>query len=83
MSKASFQWDDPLLLDTQLTEDERMVRDAAAEYAQGRLMPRIHDAYRNETTDPSIFREMGNLDCSALRSPNSMVALTSTMFPMD
>ena len=41
MSKASFNWADPLLLDTQLSEDERMVRDAAAEYAQGRLMPRI------------------------------------------
>ena len=60
-SKASFNWADPLLLDTQLTEEERMVRDAAAEYAQGRLMPRIHDAYRNETTDPAIFREMGEL----------------------
>jgi len=47
MSKASFNWADPLLLDTQLTEEERMVRDAAAEYAQGRLMPRIHDAFRN------------------------------------
>ena len=61
MSKASFNWADPLLLDTQLTEEERMVRDAAAEYAQGRLMPRIHDAFRNETTDPTIFREMGEL----------------------
>ena len=61
MSKASFNWEDPLLLDTQLSEDERMVRDAAAEYAQGRLMPRILEAYRNETTDPAIFREMGEL----------------------
>lgn len=69
MSKASFQWDDPLLLDTQLTEDERMVRDAAAEYAQGRLMPRIHDAYRNETTDPSIFREMGELGLLGITIP--------------
>lgn len=69
MSKARFQWDDPLLLDTQLTEDERMVRDAAAEYAQGRLMPRIHDAYRNETTDPSIFREMGELGLLGITIP--------------
>jgi len=61
MSKASFNWADPLLLDTQLNEEERMVRDAAAEYAQGRLMPRIHDAFRNETTDPAIYREMGEL----------------------
>ena len=69
MSKASFQWEDPLLLDTQLTEEERMVRDAAAEYAQGRLMPRIHDAYRNETTDPAIFREMGELGLLGITIP--------------
>lgn len=69
MSKASFNWADPLLLDTQLSEDERMVRDAAAEYAQGRLMPRIHDAYRNETTDPAIFREMGELGLLGITIP--------------
>ena len=69
MSKASFNWEDPLLLDTQLTEDERMVRDAAAEYAQGRLMPRILDAYRNETTDPAIFREMGELGLLGITIP--------------
>ncbi len=68
-SKASFNWADPLLLDTQLTEEERMVRDAAAEYAQGRLMPRIHDAYRNETTDPTIFREMGELGLLGITIP--------------
>ncbi len=68
-SKASFNWADPLLLDTQLSEDERMVRDAAAEYAQGRLMPRIHDAYRNETTDPAIFREMGELGLLGITIP--------------
>ena len=69
MSKASFNWADPLLLDTQLTEEERMVRDAAAEYAQGRLMPRIHDAFRNETTDPAIFREMGELGLLGITIP--------------
>jgi glutaryl-CoA dehydrogenase len=69
MSKASFNWADPLLLDTQLTEEERMVRDAAAEYAQGRLMPRIHDAFRNETTDPTIFREMGELGLLGITIP--------------
>ena len=68
-SKASFNWADPLLLDTQLTEEERMIRDAAAEYAQGRLMPRIHDAYRNETTDPAIFREMGELGLLGITIP--------------
>ncbi len=58
---ASFKWDDPLLLDLQLSEDERMVRDAAQQYCQGKRAPRIQDACRNETTDPSIFREMGEL----------------------
>ena len=69
MSKASFNWADPLLLDTQLSEEERMVRDAAAEYAQGRLMPRVHDAFRNETTDPAIFREMGELGLLGIMIP--------------
>jgi glutaryl-CoA dehydrogenase len=69
MSKASFNWADPLLLDTQLTEDERMVRDAAAEYAQGRLMPRVHDAFRNETTDSAIIREMGELGLLGITIP--------------
>ena len=59
--KPNFQWDDPLLLDQQLTDEERMVRDSASRYAQERLQPRILDAFRNETADPSIFREMGEL----------------------
>ena len=61
MSNAKFHWDDPLLLDQQLTEDERMVRDAAAAYAQQKLMPRVLEAFRHEKTDPAIFREMGAL----------------------
>ena len=61
MSKASFHWEDPFLLDQQLTEEERMVRDAAAVFAQEKLMPRVLEAFRNERTDPSIFREMGEL----------------------
>ena len=61
MSKASFHWEDPFLLDLQLTEEERMVRDAAAVYAQEKLTPRVLEAFRNERTDPSIFREMGEL----------------------
>jgi glutaryl-CoA dehydrogenase len=69
MNKPSFHWEDPLLLDTQLSEEERMVRDAAAEYAQRKLAPRIHDAYRNETTDPSIFREMGELGLLGITIP--------------
>ena len=59
--KAQFKWDDPLLLDQQLTEDERMVREAAADYCQSKLAPRVLEAFRHEKTDPSIFREMGEL----------------------
>jgi glutaryl-CoA dehydrogenase len=60
-AKAEFDWSDPLLLDRQLGEDERMVREAAHDYCQGKLAPRVLDAFRNETTDPAIFREMGAL----------------------
>jgi glutaryl-CoA dehydrogenase len=59
--KAEFKWDDPLLIDAQLTQEERMVREAAHAYAQDKLMPRILDAFRHETSDPSIFPEMGQL----------------------
>jgi len=59
--KAEFEWSDPLLLDAQLTEQERMVRDAARAYAQGKLAPRILEAFRSEKSDPAIFREMGAL----------------------
>ncbi|HYD82138.1 MAG TPA: acyl-CoA dehydrogenase family protein, partial [Paucimonas sp.] len=61
MAKAQFHWDAPLLLNGQLTEDERMVRDAAAAYAGDKLAPRVQMAFRNEQTDPAIFREMGEL----------------------
>ena len=55
--RPQFKWDDPLLLDSQLSEEERMVRDTAHAYAQEKLMPRVRDAFRHETTDPEIFRE--------------------------
>jgi glutaryl-CoA dehydrogenase len=61
MSNPQFHWDDPLLLDQQLTQDERMVRDAAAAYAQEKLMPRVLEAFRHEKMDTAIFREMGEL----------------------
>ena len=60
-TKASFHWDDPLLLTEQLTDDERAVRDAAAAYCQEQLAPRVTMAFREGTTDPAIFREMGAL----------------------
>jgi glutaryl-CoA dehydrogenase len=61
MASATFHWDDPLLLDQQLSDDERAVRDAARDYCQGQLAPRVLQAFRDETTDPAIFREMGEL----------------------
>jgi glutaryl-CoA dehydrogenase len=61
MAHASFHWEDPLLLDEQLGDEEKMVRDAARDYAQDRLAPRILDAFRREHTDPGIFKEMGEL----------------------
>ena len=59
MAKASFNWIDPLLLDQQLTEEERMVRDSAQQFANDKLAPRVLEAFRHEQTDPKIFREMG------------------------
>ncbi len=56
-----FQWDDPFLLDLQLSEDERMIRDTARQFAQDRLMTRVKDANRHETFDRAIFNEMGAL----------------------
>jgi len=54
-----FSWSDPFLLDDQLTEDERMIREAAAAFAREHLQPRVEKAYLDEHTDPEIFREMG------------------------
>lgn len=54
-----FKWQDPFLLDDQLSEEERMIGDAARAFAQDVLMPRVNDAYLDEITDPGIFREMG------------------------
>ncbi|MFN3278430.1 acyl-CoA dehydrogenase [Paracoccus hibiscisoli] len=56
---TAFAWEDPFLLDDQLDEDERMIRETAASFAADKLAPRVTDAYLNEQTDPEIFREMG------------------------
>ena len=56
-----FSWEDPFNLDSQLSDDERAVRDAAHAYCQERLLPRVTEAFRHEKTDPAIFREMGEL----------------------
>ncbi|MDW5315682.1 acyl-CoA dehydrogenase [Rhizobium sp. PL01] len=70
-ARQEFQWDDAFLLEDQLSEDERMIRDTARAYAQDKLQPRVIDAYRNETTDPSIFREMGELGLLGVTVPDT------------
>jgi glutaryl-CoA dehydrogenase len=57
----ALNWKDPFLLDQQLTADQRLIRDTAHQYAQGKLLPRVREAFRNEETDPAIFQEMGSL----------------------
>ncbi|WP_407363433.1 acyl-CoA dehydrogenase (plasmid) [Pseudomonas luteola] len=58
-ANAPFNWEDPLLLEQQLSDEERMVRNSAAQFAQAQLAPRVLEAFRHEQTDPSIFRKMG------------------------
>ena len=60
-SRASFHWDDPLLLSEQLSDDERMVLDSSRAYCQDKLKPRVLEAFRHEKMDASIFPEMGAL----------------------
>jgi glutaryl-CoA dehydrogenase len=67
--KNAFNWQDPFLLEEQLTEEERMIRDTASSYATEKLLPRVRDAYRNEHTDPTIFREMGELGLLGVTLP--------------
>jgi glutaryl-CoA dehydrogenase len=66
---ARFDWEDPFLLDDQLTEDERMIRDTARNYAQDHLLPRVIEAYREERTDRRIFDEMGELGLLGVTVP--------------
>jgi len=64
-----FDWEDALRLDDQLSEDERMLRDAARAYAQEKLQPRVIAAYREEATDPAIFAEMGEMGLLGVTIP--------------
>ncbi len=57
----AFAWEDPFLLDDQLTEEERAIRDTAREYCQSKLLPRVVQSYLDEKTDRAIFNEMGEL----------------------
>ena len=67
--KANFQWDDPFFFDDQLNEEEKLVRDSARDYAQGKLMPRVLEMHRNESFDRNIFYEMGELGLYATTIP--------------
>ena len=67
--RPRFQWEDPFLTDEQLSEDERMIRDSAAQYCQENLMPRVLEANRNETFDRAIFTEMGELGLLGMTLP--------------
>ncbi|MBM2292047.1 acyl-CoA dehydrogenase [Sulfitobacter pseudonitzschiae] len=66
---GSFDWADPFRLSQQLTEDERMIQDSAAAYAKEKLAPRIIDAFANETSDKSIFAEMGDMGLLGVTLP--------------
>src|SRR3984885_10598248 len=66
---VNFQWDDPFMLDEQLTEDERMIRDTARAYAQDKLQPRVAKAYMEEKVDRDIFHEMGELGLIGITLP--------------
>src|SRR5436189_357572 len=68
-SPVDFQWDDPFMLDEQLTEDERMIRDTARAYAQDKLLPRVTKAYLEEKVDRDIFHEMGELGLIGITLP--------------
>ena len=74
---ASFVWDDPFLIEDQLAEDERMIRDAAAAFAADKLAPRIEEAYLEEKTDPAIFREMGDAGLLGITIPEEYGGLGS------
>jgi len=70
-NETAFKWNDPLLLDRQLTDDERMVRETARAYSQERLAPRALEMFRSEGVDPSIFREMGELNLLGITIPEA------------
>jgi len=77
---SRFDWNDPFRLDDQLTEEERMLRDAARAYAQDRLQPRVIAAYRDESFDPAIFREMGEMGLLGLTVPAAYGGLGVSYF---
>jgi glutaryl-CoA dehydrogenase len=68
-TKAQFNWEDPLLLDTLISEEENLIKSTAYDYAQSKLMPRVEDAFLDEKTDKEIFKEMGQLGLLGITIP--------------
>jgi glutaryl-CoA dehydrogenase len=68
-SRAAFQWEDPFLIEEQLSDEERMIRDSARAYAEEKLSPRIKQAYRDESFDPAILKEMGAIGLLGVTLP--------------
>ena len=66
---GTFDWADAFRLEDQLSDDERMIRDAARTFASDKLAPRVVEAFANETTDPDIFREMGEMGLLGITVP--------------
>jgi glutaryl-CoA dehydrogenase len=77
-SLGDFDWSDPFLITSQLTEDEGMVADAAAAYAADKLQPRVTDMYLNETTAPEIFAEMGEMGLLGVTIPEAYGGIGSS-----
>jgi glutaryl-CoA dehydrogenase len=69
MASARFDWSDPFLLDKQITDDERMIRETARAYAKDKLLPRVLESFRHEKTDVAIFKELGALDMLGIVIP--------------
>ena len=66
---AEFDWEDPLGMESQLTEEERMIRDTVRDYAQEKLLPRVLSAFREERFDRDIMTEMGELGLLGIKTP--------------
>ena len=69
VSQPKFNWEDPLLLDTLISEEEKLIKSTAHDYAQTKLLPRVEEAFLDEVTDKEIFREMGELGLLGITIP--------------
>ncbi len=77
-AKTVFAWEDPFLLDDQLTDDERMIRETAAAFAKDELLPRVQEAYLNESSEPELFRLMGQTGLLGVTLPEEYGAANAS-----